>query len=209
MRFPQWWDVDPEGTLTVELASTNYRDPEMQLQASDEQGNQVTESIAIDAPCDYTYIFQPGLEQCPADEPIQTWAAEQPFEGGRMLWLEQVGLEGAQPGLILVLYADGSYEAYEDTWTESEPESDPSITPPAGLYQPRRGFGKVWREQPGVRGQLGWALAPEQGFDSAWQRPIAESLSDSRALVRRLDGQVVQLWGWGIATQGNWEVVSP
>ena len=209
MRFPQWWDVDPEGTLTVELASTNFRNPEMQLQASDEQDNQVTESIAVEWPCQYAYFFQPGLEQCPADEPIQSSAAEQPFEGGRMLWLEQVGLEGAQPGLILVLYDNGSYEAYQDTWTAGEPEIDSLISPPDGFHQPRRGFGKIWRETSGVRGKLGWALAPEQGFNSAWQRPIAESLSGSRALVRTFDGQVIQLWDWGLTNTGHWETVSP
>ena len=36
-------------------------------------------------------------------------------------------------------------------------------TPPAGLVEPVRGFGKVWRENPAVRQALGWATAPENG----------------------------------------------
>jgi hypothetical protein len=35
-------------------------------------------------------------------------------------------------GQILVFYDDGSYEQYQNTWMEGDPESDPSLTPPAG-----------------------------------------------------------------------------
>ncbi len=42
----------------------------------------------------------------------------------------------------------GHFERFEDTWTPDEPESDPAVVPPEGLYQPIRGFGKVWRENP-------------------------------------------------------------
>ena len=48
-------------------------------------------------------------------------------------------------------------------------ESDPTITPPSGYYQPRRGFGKIWREQAGARDKLGWATANERGLGAAWQ----------------------------------------
>ena len=37
------------------------------------------------------------------------------------------------------------------------PEEDPDIIPPEGYYEPVRGFGKVWREERGVREHLGWA----------------------------------------------------
>jgi hypothetical protein len=52
------------------------------------------------------------------------------------------------------------------------PETDPAFDPPAGsgFYQPKRGFGRVWREQPGVRERLGWATDPEFGFDMSVQR---------------------------------------
>ena len=41
--------------------------------------------------------------------------------------------------------------------------------PPAGLYQPVRGFGLVWREETGVRDRLGWALGEEAGYPTAIQ----------------------------------------
>ena len=36
-------------------------------------------------------------------------------------------------------------------------------TPPPGLVEPIRGFGKVWRNDPALASRLGWALAGEQG----------------------------------------------
>ncbi|NJN54589.1 MAG: hypothetical protein HC804_07420 [Anaerolineae bacterium] len=53
------------------------------------------------------------------------------------------------------------------------PQPDPTIVPPSGLYQPELGFAKFWRGLvPGsqsVRDQLGWALAPEEGYSALWQ----------------------------------------
>lgn len=47
-------------------------------------------------------------------------------------------------------------------------ESDPTIVPPPGLYQPVRGFGVAWRDEqiPAgygelVQERLGWAINPE------------------------------------------------
>lgn len=62
------------------------------------------------------------------------------------------------------------YQTFDDLWKPGDLESDPSITPPPGSYQPVRGFGKVWREQSEVRERLGWALASEQSFTTAYQR---------------------------------------
>ena len=39
-----------------------------------------------------------------------------------------------------------------------DPVSDPSLTPPDGLYQPEYGLGKAWRENPEIRERLGWAI---------------------------------------------------
>jgi len=40
---------------------------------------------------------------------------------------------------------------------------------PNGLYQPVRGFGRVWRESQRVRQALGWATAEEMGFEAVIQ----------------------------------------
>jgi hypothetical protein len=82
----------------------------------------------------------------------------QPFERGAMVWSDKVGWY-EQP-VIYVLYDDGTYERYDDTY-ESGDDGSVSETPPADLVEPILGFEKVWREQEGVRDALGWATAPE------------------------------------------------
>jgi hypothetical protein len=209
-RFPDAWAVPPNDTLTVELFSTTYRNPSMFLTAYDAKDNQVSsQSVTIPWPCAYDYFFEIQSDVCPSGGATNTSAAEQLFQDGRMIWLEQAQTGGAAiQSQILVFYADGKYEQYEDTWTDAEPESDPAIVPPAGLHQPVRGFGKIWRENPGVRDRLGWATAPEQGFDTQWQQQIRESIP-SVAFVRTLDGQVIQIHGWGWKSGGNWQLVTP
>jgi hypothetical protein len=62
---------------------------------------------------------------------------------------------------IYVLFDDNTVQRFEDTYVDGQPE--PEVLPPAGLYAPQRGFGRVWREGTGarVRERLGWATAPE------------------------------------------------
>ena len=54
------------------------------------------------------------------------------------------------------------YKSYTDTWAEGQPETA-GLTPPPGKLEPKRGFGKIWRDEPGVRDALGWATMPERG----------------------------------------------
>jgi hypothetical protein len=137
----------------------------------------------------------PGLG-CPVSKEMPASMASQPFEHGRMIWIgPDAGLSELQSE-VLVLDQEGAgvqqgaWQRYPDTWQEGQPESDPAITPPAGLYQPIRGFGKVWREQLGgpqaASGNpatgIGWAIAPEQGLDGLVQRY-------EHGWVVRLDGE--------------------
>jgi len=208
-RFFQEWGVPPNGTLTVELAGTFYRNPPMTLMAYDAAGNHVFESVTVEWACEYEYFFAPAPAACPRYEASDTWAAEQPFEHGRMIWLEEVhGEDFTLQRFILVLYDDGTYEHYEGTWTEGMPESDPAIVPPAGLLQPIRGFGKLWRENTGVRDGLGWATAPEQGFTTTWQEQTGESLGQGKAFMRIFSDQIAQINSWDVRT-GTWQFLAP
>ena len=98
--------------------------------------------------------MQQALGWATQAQPDSSQAAEQSFEQGRMIWVQQ-------QDSIYVIYNDGGWERYADAFEEGMTESDPSISPPGGKLQPERGFGKVWREQPQVRARIGWALAPE------------------------------------------------
>jgi len=93
-----------------------------------------------------------------AESPV--WLGEQTFEHGRMFWRQDTAT-------IYVLYDDGTWQQFADSWHTGDPETDPNIVAPAGLYQPKRGFGKVWRENPAVRSKLGWGTIEEHGLNGA------------------------------------------
>ncbi len=109
----------------------------------------------------------------PTGPAIESDGAAQAFERGLMLY------EGAGRRIFVLcgdpqagtLVTSGQYPterqfpAFADTWQEGD---DPGggAGPTAGRYLPRRGFGKVWRENPeGVKGCVGYATTPgETGY---------------------------------------------
>jgi hypothetical protein len=199
------WSASPpeEGSLIVDLIDPPARDPVMTLVARDAAGHEVRTSVVVPVPCRYPWFFPTDNRCCPEAAAITTWAAEEPFEHGWMLWLEN------GPGssrLIVVFYEDGSYAKYPDTFVEGEPESDPSFVPPPGLYQPIRGFGKLWRTHPEVRDRLGWATAPEQGFYTQWQTQRPVTLGTGLFYARRISGKIVEAGAWDV-TGGTWREV--
>ena len=100
-------------------------------------------------------------------EAWQVQSAYEPFQHGAMLWSNKIGWYD-QP-VIYVMFSNGSYQRFDDTFNASvDPESG-GETPPSGLYEPIRGFGKVWRNNPSVRNALGWATAPEAGGPGRFQ----------------------------------------
>ena len=94
---------------------------------------------------------------CPTEAEKGIWAGEQSFQGGYMFWRQD-------ETYIYVLNNNGTWQGYDDTWTSAEPEWDVNIVAPAGYYQPKRGFGKVWRDNSAVRNGLNWATMEERGF---------------------------------------------
>jgi hypothetical protein len=101
-------------------------------------------------------VAQPGPK-------ISFQGAEQAFEHGRMIWRG----DGKR---IYVLYEDNTWADHEDTFDADTDPISTGLQPPAGLQEPVFGFGKVWREQAGVRDGLGWAMEGEQGYEGGIQR---------------------------------------
>ncbi len=103
----------------------------------------------------------PRVEAAPTNTVRQIYVAEQPFERGRMFWLEPTGqiwvMIETEPGV-------GLWQVYEDLFREGDMEFDPTITAPEGLLQPVRGFGLIWRNNDEVRAGLGWGTDIEVGF---------------------------------------------
>jgi hypothetical protein len=100
---------------------------------------------------------------CATEMEKSVWAGEESFQGGYMFWRQDTLT-------VYVLYNNGTWQSFPDTWTSAEPEWDPSIVAPPGYYQPKRGFGKVWRNNAGVRNALGWGLNEERGFTASVQQ---------------------------------------
>jgi len=84
-------------------------------------------------------------------------SADQLYERGEMFWLE------GPPGYIYALFNTGRYQRYDDTYNAAVDPVSGGETPPSGLIEPIRGFGKVWRTFQEVRTGLGWAMGGENG----------------------------------------------
>jgi hypothetical protein len=146
-----WWQVYYEGTVgwTAEGNAEEYWLEPIGLWGA-------YPDLVIDMDASYDRFF----------------VAHQEFEHGHMFWLQPTGQIWV---LTETASGRGNWTIYPDTFREGEAEEDSSLAPPGGLYQPRRGFGKVWRDDPNLRSVLGWALAPEQGFTMEYEyHPLGE-----------------------------------
>ena len=198
-RYAPWWPVMSRGQMTVELAGTGFPNPPMTLYLwNDVTGQEAQATVNIDWPCAHEYFFVPAPARCPAAATLRTTGVYQRFERGFMIWLRQP--DGATT--VLAFLDGGELRRATDLWAEGMPESDPSIIPPAGLFQPVRGFGKVWREDADLRARLGWAVAPEQSYDLVYQAEARTSLP-SVSYVTRPDAAVLQMMDF------TWTVFMP
>jgi hypothetical protein len=184
---PLVWNVPASGTQTgVVSDDALVSNPVVTLEVRNDSGNRASASLVLAWPCRYAFFFSPAPAVC-ADAGQTTAAAEQVFQYGRMLWVQQLGPDIGQ--LIYVLYSSGKYDVYRDPWQEGDPTAETGNAP-AGLQQPTRGFGKIWRDNPNVREGLGWAINREQGFTTIAQSPRPDG-SRVPVYVRTLSGSVV------------------
>jgi hypothetical protein len=186
-QFSEWWPVPPNGTMSYTIARERRNHDDFMLFVFVQPENWVQASLTIPLTCPDTWFFSPPPGECPSGPARTGPGAEQHFQHGTMLWLQS-------DDIIYVLYDDGqiyAWDAYTDTWNEGDPESDPNIVPPPGLYQPLRGFGKVWREQPNVRARLGWATDGEHGYSTAIQSTARSRYNDT--YIQAYDGGVWKL----------------
>ncbi|NPV68377.1 MAG: hypothetical protein HPY64_14640 [Anaerolineae bacterium] len=105
---------------------------------------------------------------CPLGPPETIFMAHQPFEQGVMFWWStgEIYALSLQP----VSGVANPFWRVADQWQEGMPQDDPSMTVPAGLLQPIRGFGLAWRTNAQIRTALGWAVSNESGYTGMFQR---------------------------------------
>lgn len=165
----------------------------------------VTAMVPVPLPqvCNSTWFFmQPRPANCPLSAPLASQGVYQAFQNGYMIW---VGSQGA----IYVFYNDAvlpRWQVFRDEFREGMAESDSAYdSAPAGnLWQPRRGFGMLWRNNAAIRSRIGWAV--EQ-----WERPFSvqiQTAADGALFISAPDGVVFtavpggQIWARYTGTMG-------
>ena len=121
----------------------------------------------------FTTLYQrdPAIQAalgCVQSAPVAISSAVETFDSGAMFWAS--ALADQPHKVIYALYNNGTYQRFDDNWTEG---IDPAITgetAPAGRKVPIRGFGKVWHGNPTVHNGLGWATSDEGGTSGQIQR---------------------------------------
>jgi hypothetical protein len=191
---PTGLEVAASGTYTYVIPIDARNTSQFYLSVYDAAGQSAGASLIIPLRCPAPWFFQPEPQACGYD-PIPSDAAEQHFQHGTMIWV-------AETDTIFALYDDDQaspkWEMFTDEWDEGKPDRDPTIFPPAGLFQPIRGFGLIWREHDWVRGRLGWAIDQERAFETIMQSTTLYKYNS--IYLRALDGGV---WHLG-PERGSW-----
>ncbi len=143
-------------------------------------------------------IYSTSYQICRGDAVI-TNGVEQRFEHGIMFWNQQ---EQKIYVLYITRFPPPLWEVYPDAWTVDQPEFDPTLVPPDGLYQPVRGFGLLWRTHSEIREKLGWAIAPEASYQTAIQTSIPEKYGMNYIFtyIKALNGGT-----WKLSPMISWE----
>jgi hypothetical protein len=103
----------------------------------------------------------PSVSVFPSETWSQTYIAQQDFQHGYMFWISP------RKEIWVLVSADagnmtGEWQVFQDTFKDGEQEIDQSLVAPAGnLFQPRRGFGKIWRQPSPLFTALGWGTTEE------------------------------------------------
>lgn len=106
-----------------------------------------------------TYFIRPlGSQATAGVTRRQTAAAYQMFDNGYMIWL-------AYNDQIYVLVGGGRYQVFPpNILNENLRNETIGIQPPPLRFEPRSGFGIVWRRDASLRAAIGWALHLETGY---------------------------------------------
>lgn len=195
----QLWNVGPDGSLTVQTRRADRGSVDFELSVGD--GAQET-SLRLSVPlsCPDTWFFAPVPSECPAGPAEETTLVEQPFERGRMIYVQS-------SGQIYVLFNDGfepAWAAFENRYNPAvDPESDPNFPNPPNLYQPVRQLGFLWRGRDSIRNRLGLGTQPEAVYTGFAQS--AETDGQTTLYFASADGAVVQLLSGG----SQWTIIQP
>jgi hypothetical protein len=158
----------------------------------------VTQVIAnpVAAPaqnCSANWFFTTSAPSaCPSGPSTSGYASLLQFQQGFMIWIEQ-------QDAIYVLYDSANFprwEVFQDNYTDGIPETDPNLESqkPPYAWQPRRGFGLIWREREDVRSRIGWSVRE-------WEEPFTTQVqvaSDGTVYIQESRGGILALTQGGV-----------
>lgn len=208
---PTWIDVSATGTLSYQIPADDQNVSVLNLYVwqNGQQGATAAATLQLALSCQTEWFFEPAPETCP-DALRSSNATEQQFEHGVMLWVEEFywadpAAPTANNRTIYVFFdtpiPDAEFRVFTDEWTDAQPASDPQLVPPADRYQPLRGFGKIWRDNPDMQARLGWATGEEKDFVISMQADTATQYP--HLYLQALDGSVRNLW----SVNYSWEAL--
>jgi hypothetical protein len=151
-------DQPASGSVETTVPGDYIQSVTFQLSAftSDGQETLLTSTVAITCP----FTEKLAESGCPVTQTAGVNTAFQAFERGSMVWR-------GDTQTIYVLFADGSWQQYNDTWVEGTANPN-TETPPEGRIKPERGFGAIWAEL-GGSSVMGWATTPEVSYAANWE----------------------------------------
>ena len=197
-------DVPVSGTYTYTIPPEEQNWVDFLLYVWDDADRHASATQTVRLRCRHDWFLEPRPEDICPTAPLVSAAAEQHFEGGTMIWVEAedaiyvlVGDPGGAPASAT------HWNRFEDMWDESLPDRDPHLAPPEGRQQPIRGFGLVWRENPEIQEQLGWATDSETGYTTILQRTTRYKYNAWYLLA--LDGHT---WYLG-PERSSWDRIGP
>lgn len=176
--------LTPTATLTATATATRQLFPTSVIIPVD-----APVAAPVDRICDTQWFFiEPRPADCPLSPPTASQGVYQEFENGYMIWFGALQL-------IYVMYNDAAHprwQVFRDHFTEDMPHFSEEYlnAPRAGLWQPRRGFGLLWRSDASIRNRIGWATME-------WEMPYslnAQQSADGSLFLNAPDGHVFGLF---------------
>jgi hypothetical protein len=157
----------PPTMFVLVVTATSVSDPSIATPAATAPAAVTGTTTSTTPSTPSTPTTTPTLDPFPTLTVNQIQVAEQRFEHGRMFWLRPVD----QTWIMMngTSETSGKWAVYDDTFEEGQPEFDARLVPPTPLYQPERGFGKLWRENPEIKQALGWAIETEFGHVTRYE----------------------------------------
>jgi hypothetical protein len=153
----------------------------------------------------------PTLDPFPTPTVNQIQVAEERFQNGRMFWLRPtdqiwVMMNGTDAN-------SGKWSIYNNSFIDGEQEFDPSIVAPQNLFQPIRGFGKLWRENPEIKQALGWATETEYGHVTCYEYHAGGTVNAQNQYIKGPGYHILKSlfgdWFQFNEADGTWQRINP